>query len=75
MGLRPALEDQLPAIGATEIEGLYLAFGHFRNGILLAPATAHYLAQWLTEGLEPEELRPFAPQRMRKRGPCHAERA
>ena len=75
VGLRPALEDQLPAIGATEIEGLYLAFGHFRNGILLAPATAHYLAQWLTEGREPEELRPFAPQRMRLRGPCRAERA
>ena len=68
VGLRPALEDQLPAIGATEIEGLYLAFGHFRNGILLAPATAHYLAEWLTEDREPEELRPFAPRRMRMRG-------
>ncbi len=75
VGLRPALEDQLPAIGATEVEGLYLAFGHFRNGILLAPATAHYLAQWLTEGREPEALRPFAPRRMRLRRPCRAERA
>jgi glycine oxidase len=68
VGLRPALEDQLPAIGATEMEGLYLAFGHFRNGILLAPATAHYLAEWLTAGREPEELRPFAPHRMRGTG-------
>ena len=71
VGLRPALESQLPAIGATEVEGLYLAFGHFRHGILLAPATAHYLVQWLTEGREPQELRSFAPQRARRR--CRAE--
>jgi len=75
VGLRPALDDQLPVIGATEIEGLYLAFGHFRHGILLAPATAHYLAEWLTEGREPGQLRPFAPERLRARGPCRAERA
>ncbi len=74
VGLRPALDDQLPVIGATEVEGLYLAFGHFRHGILLAPATAHYLAEWLTEGREPAELRPFAPERLRAHAPCRAER-
>lgn len=67
VGLRPALENQLPAIGATEVEGLYLAYGHFRHGILLAPATAHYLASWLSDGRQPEPLRPFSPQRLRER--------
>jgi glycine oxidase len=73
VGLRPALEDQLPAIGATEVEGLYLAYGHFRHGILLAPATAHYLALWMIEGGQPEPLRPFSPQRLRER--CSRGRA
>jgi glycine oxidase len=39
-GLRPAAPDNLPLIGPGAIEGLVLATGHFRNGILLAPLTA-----------------------------------
>ena len=37
-GLRPATPDNLPAIGPGTVEGLLWATGHFRNGILLAPA-------------------------------------
>ena len=39
-GLRPGTPDNMPIIGAGAIEGLVLATGHFRNGILLAPLTA-----------------------------------
>ncbi len=39
-GLRPGTPDNLPVVGPTAIEGLYLATGHYRNGILLAPITA-----------------------------------
>jgi glycine oxidase len=70
VGLRSAVDDHLPVVGGTEIEGLFLAFGHFRGGVLLAPATAHYLAQWIARGRRPPELEPFAPGRlMRENAP------
>ena len=40
VGLRPGSPDNLPLIGASDEDGLILACGHFRNGILLAPITA-----------------------------------
>ena len=43
-GLRPGTPDNLPLIGTTELEGLLLATGHFRNGVLLAPLTAEVIA-------------------------------
>jgi glycine oxidase len=46
-GLRPDTLDHLPLIGPTEFEGLWLATGHYRNGILLAPATAEILTDWI----------------------------
>jgi glycine oxidase len=64
VGLRSAVDDHLPVIGATGIEGLFLALGHFRNGVLLAPATGYYLARWITAGESPAELAPFAPARL-----------
>ncbi len=50
VGFRPALRDHLPVIGAAATQGLYVATGHFRNGVLLAPATAHHLAEWIVGG-------------------------
>jgi len=47
-GLRPATPDNLPLIGAGALDGLLLATGHFRNGILLAPLTAERIASLLT---------------------------
>jgi glycine oxidase len=44
-GLRPFTEDRLPVLGQGPLPGLFLASGHFRNGILLAPVTAEVLAQ------------------------------
>ena len=43
-GLRPGTPDNLPLVGPGEIEGLILATGHYRNGILLAPHTAEAVA-------------------------------
>lgn len=48
-GLRPRSPNGLPFIGATALEGYFVAAGHYRNGILLAPATALALAN-LIEG-------------------------
>jgi glycine oxidase len=43
-GLRPGTPDNLPLVGPGAIDGLVLATGHFRNGILLAPLTAETIA-------------------------------
>jgi glycine oxidase len=69
VGLRSAADDHLPLIGLTEVEGLFVAVGHFRNGVLLAPATAHYLAKWMIAGQAPEELDAFRPQRLHVESP------
>jgi glycine oxidase len=39
-GLRPATRDNTPVVGWTDLPGVAVASGHFRNGILLAPVTA-----------------------------------
>jgi glycine oxidase len=62
-GLRPGTPDNLPILGATEIPGYYVATGHFRDGILLAPITAQVMAD-VIEGRKPEyDLSPFSPSR------------
>ena len=44
-GLRPGTPDALPILGATATPGYYVATGHFRDGILLAPITAQVMAE------------------------------
>jgi len=62
-GLRPGTPDDLPILGATSTPGYFVATGHFRDGILLAPVTAHVMAQVVT-GSKPElDLAPFSPAR------------
>jgi glycine/D-amino acid oxidase-like deaminating enzyme len=39
----------LPVLGPTDIDGLVIATGHFRSGILLTPITARLVRQWITE--------------------------
>jgi glycine oxidase len=46
-GLRPGTPDNLPLIGPGAIDGLVLACGHYRNGILLAPLTGERIASEL----------------------------
>src|SRR6267143_5425824 len=48
-GLRPDSPDHLPILGPADLEGLLIATGHFRSGILLAPITARLVREWITE--------------------------
>ena len=47
-GLRPGTPDGLPILGATPTPGYFVATGHFRDGILLAPVTARVMSQIMT---------------------------
>jgi glycine oxidase len=63
-GLRPATPDGLPLLGALPTQPNHLlATGHFRDGILLAPATAHLIAQLLTHETPSIDPTPFSPAR------------
>lgn len=63
-GLRPGTPDNLPLIGPGRLEGLLLATGHYRNGVLLAPLTADAVAAMLA-GEEPgDAVAAAAPQRI-----------
>jgi glycine oxidase len=67
-GLRPGTPDSLPILGATEMPGYYVATGHFRDGILLAPITARVMAEVITESDCQYNLTPFSPSRFSKAG-------
>lgn len=62
-GLRPDSPDHLPIIGATDVDGLFIATGHYRNGMLLAPVTAKYLAEWIANGRASDLFELFTPMR------------
>ncbi|GAA3034264.1 glycine oxidase ThiO [Streptomyces glomeratus] len=62
-GLRPGSPDNAPLLGPTELDGLLLATGHYRNGVLLTPVTGDVMAHVLTTGELPDEARPFTPRR------------
>jgi glycine oxidase len=64
--LRPASADHAPVIGPTSLEGLVLATGHHRNGVLLAPITADAVASLLIDGTLPPEVAPFTIERFRR---------
>ena len=60
-GLRPATPDGLPILGPTVVEGLYVASGQFRNGILFAPAVAEVMSRLILERVM--ETPAFDPRR------------
>ena len=62
-GLRPGTPDNAPLLGPSGLDGLVLATGHHRNGILLTPATADGIAAYLADGMLPEAFVPFAASR------------
>ncbi|MGW4446861.1 glycine oxidase ThiO [Streptomyces sp. NPDC004682] len=62
-GLRPGSPDNAPLLGASGLEGLLLATGHYRNGVLLTPVTGDVMADLLTGAEPPEAARPFTPAR------------
>lgn len=64
-GLRPGSPDGMPILGPVPgWEGITLAMGHFRNGILLAPITGQLITKAITSG-ETAPLLPFSPSRFK----------
>ena len=61
-GLRPGTPDNAPVIGRDE-RGILWATGHYRNGVLLAPLTAHAVAAFVTGEAVPDDVAPFGPER------------
>jgi glycine oxidase len=62
-GLRPGTPDNAPVIGPGAIDGLVVASGHYRNGILLAPITAAAVAALVAGEPPPEDAAPFGAER------------
>lgn len=67
-GLRPGTPDNAPLLGPSPVDGLVVATGHYRNGILLTPATADAIAHLLATGDLPAEIAPFSPARFAEAG-------
>lgn len=65
--LRPGTPDNAPLIGPADLPGLFIATGHFRNGILLTPITAEAAVRWLSRGEIDERMAPFSPERFASR--------
>jgi glycine oxidase len=63
-GFRPDTADHLPILGESGIDGLLLATGHFRNGILLAPVTAELIGALVSLGSVSNDLKPFGMGRL-----------
>ncbi len=63
VGLRPGTPDNAPMIGPGAINGLIIATGHYRNGILLTPVTADAVADLLSTGALPAGFSRFDPRR------------
>ena len=65
-GLRPGTPDKLPILGATSSPGYFVATGHYRDGILLAPVTARIIGDVVC-GQKPQiDLVAFSAERFVK---------
>jgi len=62
-GLRPDTPDHLPILGPSDLDGLLIATGHFRSGILLAPITALLIREWITLQSVSMDWERFSPMR------------
>jgi glycine oxidase len=67
-GLRPGTPDNAPVIGAGALDGLVVATGHYRNGILLVPVTADAVAALVAGEEPPSPALPMAPTRFAEAG-------
>ena len=74
-GLRPDSADHLPILGPTDLEGLVMATGHFRSGILLTPITARLIREWVTEQRVSTDWERFSPMRFQHEATASSRRA
>lgn len=65
-GSRPGSRDDAPILGACAIDGLILATGHYRNGILLTPITAAAIAELVLTGREAAAIKDFSLERFHR---------
>ncbi len=68
VGLRPGTPDNAPLIGPAALDGLLIATGHYRNGILMAPLTAEAIAAMLSSESPPAAARLAHPGRFAGEG-------
>jgi glycine oxidase len=64
-GLRPDTPDHLPIIGPADLDGLILATGHFRSGVLLTPITARLVGDYVLRKTPSMDVERFSPMRFR----------
>lgn len=62
-GLRPGSPDGLPILGETSLPGYFVAGGHFRDGIMLAPGTAQVMAGILSAERVDADFEALSPKR------------
>jgi len=64
MGFRPGSPDGLPFLGPVQTRpGLWVASGHYRNGVALAPITAHIISRWMNNEAPELDMSCFLPER------------
>jgi glycine oxidase len=63
---RPGTPDNAPVLGPSQLPGLVLATGHYRNGVLLTPVTGEVIAELLASGTLPAVATPFTIDRFRR---------
>ncbi len=69
-GFRPGSRDDAPILGASGIDGLVFATGHYRNGILLTPVTARAIAHYILTGETEPAIAPFRRDRFKAKAPA-----
>lgn len=67
---RPRTPDGLPFVGELGVPGLFVASGHHRSGVLLAPITAEIVRDLVVDGRRHRHLDVLSPERFQKHGPA-----
>jgi len=67
VGFRPGSRDDAPMLGPSGIDGLVVATGHHRNGILLTPLTIETVSAYILTDRLPDAVKPFMPKRFSQR--------
>lgn len=65
-GLRPGSPNNAPFLGSFAIKGLFVATGHYRNGILLTPVTSDALSDCIVNQVDPSYIEHFSPNQLIK---------
>jgi len=75
VGFRPGSRDDAPMLGPSGIDGLVVATGHHRNGILLTPATTAVMSEFILSGRLPDIAAALDPRRFARGNAAPARRA